>query len=126
MPLVIATGKALKLFNTELNSPVGGKFIALHGAEGSPIMISIRMMRRIFWCIAVYIGLAVGFAAHSELVMMGVGKYPFIFVARWTGILFGSILFEALLFVSVRFFADWYFFTRLRKYQKMRAKKRYY
>lgn len=124
MPLVIATGKALKLFNTGLNSPIGGKFIAPQGAERSCIMISIRMMRRIFWFAAVYIGLAVGFAAHSELVTMGVGKYPIIFAARWTGILFGSILFEALLFVSARMCGDWYFFTRLRKYQKMRAKKR--
>lgn len=87
-------------------------------------MVSIRMMRRVFWFIAVYIGLAVGIASHSELMMMGVGKYPFIFVAKWTGILFGSIFIEALLFVSARLFADWYFFARLKKYQKMRAKSR--
>lgn len=88
-------------------------------------MISIRILRRIFWSIAVYIGLAVGIAAHSELMMMGVGKYPIIFVAKWTGMLFGSIFLEALLFMSARLFADWYFFTRLKKYQKMkRAKKR--
>lgn len=88
-------------------------------------MISIRILRRIFWSIAVYIGLAVGIAAHSELMMMGVGKYPIIFVAKWTGMLFGSIFLEALLFMSARLFADWYFFTRLKKYQKERAKKRY-
>ena len=88
-------------------------------------MISIRMMRRIFWCIAVYIGLAVGIASHSELMAMGAGKYPIVFVAKWTGILFGSIFCEALLFMSARLFADWYFFARLKKYQKMkRAKKR--
>ena len=87
-------------------------------------MISIRMMRRVFWFIAVYIGIAVGIASHSELVVMGVGKYPIVFVAKWTGILFGSIFCEALLFVSARLFADWYFFARLKKYQKMRAKSR--
>lgn len=88
-------------------------------------MVSIRMMRRIFWLVAVYIGLAVGIAAHSELMTVGVGKYPIIFVAKWTGILFGSIFCEMIIFVSARIFADWYFFTRLKKYQKMkRAKKR--
>lgn len=89
-------------------------------------MVSIRMMRRVFWFIAVYIGLAVGIASHSELMMMGVGKYPIVFVAKWTGILFGAIFCEALLFVSAKLFADWYFFARLKKYQNKRAKKRYY
>lgn len=87
-------------------------------------MVSIRMMRRIFWLVAVYIGLAVGIAAHSELVMMGVGKYPFIFVAKWTGVLFGSIFCEMIIFVCIRLFADWYFFARLKKYQRqIRAKR---
>lgn len=124
MLLVIATGKALKLFNTELIPPLGENLSLPQGAERSPIMISIRMMRRVFWFIAVYIGLAVGIASHSELMMMGVGKYPIVFVAKWTGILFGSIFCEALLFVSARLFADWYFFARLKKYQKERAKRR--